>query len=86
MFTTVFLSPTTNARASAHIPLRTARFSNKNSVVGMGTGVRIPAGELLSSIKVQTGYGVHPACYSMGNRSSSPGVKRLERQVHHTFI
>jgi len=60
-------------RASAHIPLRTARFSNKNSVVGIPTGVRISAGGLLSSTKVQIGYGGQPASYSMGTRGSSPG-------------
>ena len=60
-------------RASSHIPLRTACFSNKNSVVGMATGVRISAGGLLSSTKVQTCYGAHSASYSKGTRGSSLG-------------
>jgi hypothetical protein len=52
--------------ASAHTPLRTARFSNKNRVIGIATGVRIPAGGLLSSTKVNTGHRAHSAPYSMG--------------------
>ena len=53
-------------KASAYILLCTARFSNKNRVIGIATGVRIPAGRLLRPPKVHTGYGAHPASYSMG--------------------
>jgi len=56
MFTTLFLGHTTNAELVPHTPLRTARFSNKNRVIGIATGVRIPAGGLLSSTKVHIGF------------------------------
>ena len=33
---------------------------------------------------VQTGFGAHPASYSMGNRVSFPGVKRPKREADHS--
>jgi hypothetical protein len=68
-------------RASAHIPLRTARFSNKNSAVGTARRIRSLTDGLPSSTKVHTGSGAHQASRSMGTRPS-PWVKRLGRQVH----
>jgi hypothetical protein len=56
MFTTLFLDHKTNAEPVPHTPIRTARFSNKNRVIGIATGVRIPGGGLLSSTEVHIGF------------------------------
>jgi hypothetical protein len=50
-----------------------------------GVGVRVPVGSKFSLLHtVQTGSGVHPASYSMGNGVSFPGVKRQGLEADHS--
>jgi hypothetical protein len=47
-------------------------------------GVRVPVmSRILSSPTVQTGSGVHPTSYLMGNGGSLPRVKRQGREADH---
>jgi hypothetical protein len=45
---------------------------------GRGVRVRVPVGARFFHLQVvQTGFGVHPASYSMGTKSSFPGGKAV---------
>jgi hypothetical protein len=52
--------------------------------VGWTTGARFLVGEIIFRHRVQTGFGAHFASYSMGTGNFTPGIKRPEREAHHS--